>query len=73
MSQIEKNTFAFLKNIAKNNNREWFTENKPDYQVAREPDLSCTMKRGDICDHVENQTASMASTARQNATRLSTE
>jgi len=34
MSNIEKSTFNFLKNIAKHNNRDWFTENKPHYQTA---------------------------------------
>ncbi len=34
--QIRKETFAFLKDIAKNNNREWFAENKPRYQEEHE-------------------------------------
>ncbi|RNC90347.1 MAG: DUF2461 domain-containing protein [Allomuricauda sp.] len=29
MHQITKETFTFLKTLNKNNNREWFTENKP--------------------------------------------
>lgn len=33
---IEKSTLAFLKKLKKNNNREWFTENKPVYQSAQE-------------------------------------
>ena len=32
--QIHPPTFRFLKNIEKNNNREWFRENKPEYEKA---------------------------------------
>ena len=32
--QIETSTLTFLKNLRANNNREWFTENKPSYQTA---------------------------------------
>ena len=31
MSSIDKSTLTFLKDLSKNNNREWFTENKKDY------------------------------------------
>lgn len=31
---ISKSTFKFLKDIEKNNNREWFAENKPRYEEA---------------------------------------
>src|SRR5437867_10990391 len=32
--------FGFLKNLSKNNNREWFTENKPRYEASvQEPAL----------------------------------
>ena len=34
MATISKDTFKFLKDIAKNNNRDWFTENKPKYVLA---------------------------------------
>jgi len=34
MTRIEKSTFNFLNDITRNNNREWFTENKPHYQTA---------------------------------------
>lgn len=33
--QIEANTIQFLKRLKKNNNKEWFTNNKADYQRAR--------------------------------------
>ncbi|MEM6769438.1 MAG: DUF2461 domain-containing protein, partial [Bacteroidota bacterium] len=36
MSQIKKSTLTFLKKIAKNNNRDWFQENKAVYEAARE-------------------------------------
>jgi len=36
MSTIQKSTFSFLKDIAKHNNREWFTENKQRYVDAKE-------------------------------------
>jgi len=36
MAKISKDTFAFLKAIKKNNNREWFTENKPKYVIAQD-------------------------------------
>ena len=32
MSTITKQNFDFLKTLQKNNNREWFTENKPTYE-----------------------------------------
>lgn len=33
---IEKSSLQFLKNIAKNNNRDWFNEHKPIYTAAQE-------------------------------------
>jgi len=33
---IEKSTLKFLKNLRVNNNREWFAEHKPTYQIALE-------------------------------------
>jgi uncharacterized protein (TIGR02453 family) len=35
MTAIAKDTFQFLKDLKVNNNREWFTENKPHYEVAK--------------------------------------
>ena len=35
MTTIEKSTFAFLKNLKENNNRDWFTENKPQFQIEQ--------------------------------------
>lgn len=35
-SKIEASTLHFLKNISKNNNREWFTENKDQYIAAHQ-------------------------------------
>lgn len=36
MSFVEKSTFKFLKEIRKNNNREWFHANKPMYNTAND-------------------------------------
>jgi len=36
MQTIEKSTFQFLKDIQKNNNKDWFTDNKPKYVLAQE-------------------------------------
>jgi uncharacterized protein (TIGR02453 family) len=35
MTTIEKSTFAFLKKLEENNNRDWFTENKPQFQIEQ--------------------------------------
>ena len=35
MSKINKSTFKFLSDLKKNNNREWFNDNKPIYEDAR--------------------------------------
>jgi len=32
---IDKKTFQFLKDLKKNNNRDWFAENKPDFTKAQ--------------------------------------
>ncbi len=36
MAKIENSTAQFLKKLANNNNRDWFTENKAAYEKARE-------------------------------------
>jgi len=36
MPGISKAAFKFLKDIEKNNNREWFEKNKPNYKVYQE-------------------------------------
>ncbi|MEO0733873.1 MAG: DUF2461 domain-containing protein, partial [Bacteroidota bacterium] len=36
MAQIKKSTLTFLKQLSKNNNRDWFQEHKPKYEAARE-------------------------------------
>lgn len=36
MTALSKNTFSFLKELNRNNNREWFTENKPKYIESQE-------------------------------------
>ncbi len=36
MSIIEKSSLKFLKDLSKNNNREWFAENKPRYEAMHE-------------------------------------
>jgi len=35
MTTIEKSTFDFLKKLKENNNRDWFTENKPQFQIEQ--------------------------------------
>ncbi len=40
MSSISKSTLSFLKSLKKNNNREWFTENKPIFQTENERFIS---------------------------------
>ena len=35
MKSINKNTLKFLKELKANNNRDWFTENKPRYETAK--------------------------------------
>ena len=35
MAVIDKSTLAFLKELRKNNNRDWFKYNKPTYEAAR--------------------------------------
>ncbi|WP_316832648.1 DUF2461 domain-containing protein [Pedobacter aquatilis] len=32
---LKKDTLVFIKNVAENNNREWFAENKPKYEEAK--------------------------------------
>jgi len=36
MSRIKKSTLTFLKDLSKNNDREWFKENKTRYEAGRE-------------------------------------
>ena len=36
MPQIKKSTLTFLRQLSKNNRREWFQENKPKYEAARD-------------------------------------
>lgn len=36
MTQVSKSTFDFLKQLAENNNRDWFNEHKPWYQEEHE-------------------------------------
>jgi len=40
MTTVQQSTFKFLKEIEKNNNREWFTENKPWYVEEQQKLLS---------------------------------
>ena len=40
MSSISKSTLSFLKSLKNNNNREWFTENKPVFQAENEHFIS---------------------------------
>ncbi len=41
---IEKETLTFLSNLKANNNRDWFTEHKKDYQRAKDNFLAVTEK-----------------------------
>ena len=58
MSRIHSETFTFLRELSQNNNRDWFTENKPRYQVAYAniadfmDDLILEMKK---VDDIENE------------------
>ena len=36
VTHLDKSVFRFLKDLEKNNNRDWFTENKPTYLAANE-------------------------------------
>ena len=36
MATISNDTFKFLKDLAKNNSKEWFTDNKKRYETAKE-------------------------------------
>lgn len=36
MARIKKSTLTFLKQLSKNNNRDWFNERKPRYEAARD-------------------------------------
>ena len=36
MNRIEQNTVDFLKELAQNNNREWFNQNKERYLLAKQ-------------------------------------
>ena len=36
MADIKKSTLTFLKQLARNNNRDWFNENRPKYEAALE-------------------------------------
>lgn len=39
---MDKDTLLFLKDLAANNNREWFAENKPRYEAARQDVIELT-------------------------------
>lgn len=36
MTSIQKSTLLFLKNLSKNNNKDWFNEHKAEYEAAKE-------------------------------------
>jgi len=56
MAQIEKSTFKFLKDIRKNNHREWFHENKAYYTAANDnmkaflADLEMELNKFDVIE-----------------------
>lgn len=58
MANISRQNFKFLKDLEKNNNRDWFLKNKPKYQEAHEnvisfaDDLITAMKK---VDNIENE------------------
>lgn len=57
MQTINKATFDFLKELGKNNNREWFTENKPRYVLAKDNATAFAnelMEEMNKHDHIEN-------------------
>lgn len=56
MTTIKKDTLTFLKNIKANNTREWFTEHKPNYVIAKDDvkDFgNALMKELNNHDHIE--------------------
>ncbi len=56
MPTISKSTFAFLKDIRENNNRDWFTENKPRYVDAQTEIKAFGSNLGELLaehDHIE--------------------
>ncbi|MBO6523298.1 MAG: DUF2461 domain-containing protein [Balneolaceae bacterium] len=63
MSQIQKKSYQFLEDLKKNNNREWFTENKPIYLKAHQniihfiDALIAEMKK---IDNIENDSGKKA-------------
>lgn len=60
MSKIEKDTLKFLKELSKNNNREWFTEHKPRYQEAHANMVDfagALIGEMNKVDHIENESA----------------
>lgn len=54
MASINKATFTFLKEIKKNNNRDWFTENKPKYVLAQEDIKSFTSGLSELIKKHDN-------------------
>jgi len=56
MQTIHKETFDFLKNIRENNNRDWFTEHKPKYELAKDNAktfATALMEEMNKHDHIE--------------------
>ena len=56
MAQISKSSNAFLKALAKNNNREWFAENKPEfkvYEAAAKLYFQAVLEKLNITDDIE--------------------
>ncbi|MEP2668729.1 MAG: DUF2461 domain-containing protein [Cyclobacteriaceae bacterium] len=56
---IQKSTFDFLKQLAKNNNREWFNTHKDKYLLAKEnveTFVEGLMAKMSVHDHIETRT-----------------
>ena len=59
MSQIKASNFKFLKDLKKNNDRDWFTENKKRYQHEHEEIISfadALLAKMNEHDHIETPT-----------------
>jgi uncharacterized protein (TIGR02453 family) len=56
MQTVKKETLSFLKDLSENNNREWFTENKERYELAKEnikAFAGALMEKMQQHDHIE--------------------
>lgn len=58
MSKLPQSAFQFVIDLSKNNNREWFTEHKPKYEIERENVIQFAeslLKEMNTHDNIENE------------------